>query len=128
MLCKSCHAKGQAAAKKVPVVDFHPSEIVVSNIGRRVERKPGALPVFNKDTGYRDRKGVISCGSCHNPHQWEAGKPKNAPGKNTEGTASNSFLRQKDFTMCSDCHRFDAIFRYKYYHIPRMREPGRGLE
>ncbi|MFH1289066.1 MAG: cytochrome c3 family protein [bacterium] len=128
MLCKSCHAINQRAAGKIPVVDTHPTDIIATNIGRRVEREPGSLPLFDKGNGSRVTSGIISCGSCHNPHQWEAGKPNNAPGENTEGTASNSFLRKKDFTLCADCHRFDTIFRYKYYHIPRMREVGRGLE
>ncbi|MDD5773470.1 MAG: cytochrome c3 family protein [bacterium] len=128
MLCKSCHAPKQCAENKVPVVDMHPADIVVTNIGRRNDREPGSLPMFNKDDGLRAKHGIVSCGSCHNPHQWEAGNPNNAPGENTEGTASNSFLRQKDFTICADCHRFDALFRYKYYHIPRIREIGRGLE
>lgn len=128
MLCRSCHAATKCAAVKIPAVDSHPTDIIATNIGRRVERELGSLPLFNKNDGRRVTSGIVSCGSCHNPHQWAAGKPDNAPGENTEGTASNSFLRQKDFTLCADCHRFDTIFRYKYYHIPRMREVGRGLE
>lgn len=62
--------------------------------------------------------GVITCASCHNPHQWSAAKPAEGPGKNCEGDVRSSFLRvsNSESFLCADCHGRDALFRYKYFH------------
>lgn len=117
-LCRSCHNENGIARNKLPQYFNHPANIMVtSNYKRSAENKAKkSLPIFKLD-GTRNATGVITCATCHNPHQWSSLNPGYGPGKNEEGNSNNSFLRKlSDFTICSDCHGFDGIFRYKYYH------------
>lgn len=127
-LCRSCHSDGKVAAAKQPVKANHPAKVnVVSNPGRHRtgQADSGELPVFSKD-GERTSSGVITCPSCHNPHQWVGGKAEEGPGKPTEGDARTSFLRNSsDFNLCADCHGMDALFRYKYFHGETSRKKYR---
>jgi hypothetical protein len=121
-LCRSCHAKGKVAAAKIPFKATHPANVnVISVIGSRREGG-GYFPVFTPE-GQRTNSGIISCPSCHNPHQWAPLKPEEGPGKNTEGSALNSFLRNvSDSSLCTNCHGLDALFRYKYFHGETSRK------
>jgi hypothetical protein len=75
------------------------------------------IGVYNHD-GLPDATGVITCASCHNPHQWSPRTLAEGPGKNTEGDVNSSFLRltNTESFLCADCHGRDALFRYKYFH------------
>ena len=87
------------------------------------------MPVY-KLTGEKVKAGLITCPSCHDPHNWSAKEKGYGPGKKVEGDNTNSFLRNmSNVALCSDCHGFDGIFRYKYYHGPSSRDksvPMRG--
>ncbi|MBI5417196.1 right-handed parallel beta-helix repeat-containing protein, partial [Candidatus Poribacteria bacterium] len=120
-LCKSCHLKGQMAEKKAITKYSHPT-------GRSIKRVDGTTQYplydsvgnrqFNKKllealkTGkdiekYYNTSGLVTCGTCHNVHQWNYKNKDDRPKSNIEGTGLNSFLRgTKDNTsnFCKDCH------------------------
>ena len=126
-MCLSCHAKGQAAENKVPPKLQHPDHILVWSNKVREKRITGNhlpnIPVFDKN-GKRTHVGLISCLSCHDPHQWQPERNKQGDGKKKEGDAMDSFLRNKntELIICADCHGADAIFRYKYFHGETSRK------
>jgi predicted CXXCH cytochrome family protein len=121
-LCRSCHAVGQVAAAKVPAdgQSRHPGKVTAWSPELRARFNPkgaGGIRVYGVD-GLPAKTGVITCPSCHNPHQWNARTSTEGPGKNTEGDVDTSFLRlaNTESFLCADCHGRDALFRYKYYH------------
>ncbi|MDH3974985.1 MAG: cytochrome c3 family protein [Deltaproteobacteria bacterium] len=127
-LCRSCHFEGKIAKKKIPKNFNHPIEIkVTSNVPRKArsrkkKKKKQPFPVFEID-GKRTKTGIITCPTCHNPHLWSPDNPDYGPGTATEGNSTNSFLRGvSDVAFCSNCHGFDAIFRFKYYHSSTSRK------
>ncbi|MDJ0805891.1 MAG: cytochrome c3 family protein [Gammaproteobacteria bacterium] len=127
-LCMSCHAKGAAAESKIPRKIMRPHGILLwSNKIRTGKLNPRGLPeipVFD-NRGNRASVGRVRCASCHNPHIWDADKPREGMGKNLEGDVTNSFLRNASSSqiVCADCHGVDAIFRYKYFHGETSRRP-----
>ncbi|MBI5416543.1 cytochrome c3 family protein [Candidatus Poribacteria bacterium] len=125
--CFSCHQKGSVGEAKVPEVLFHPPSIMVSTIGRSGKGGDSYWPVYNMD-GDSVGSGMITCPTCHNLHKWKTNENKQGINKNIEGDASNSFLRNKgaSVSLCTDCHESDAIMRYKYYHVERIRLEHRG--
>ena len=127
-LCRSCHATGQTAANKQPVKGTHPADItVISRQGwpRPGEHRGGFFPVYDEE-GKVVNAGTISCPTCHNPHQWRARSNQAGPGHNEEGTVRSSFLRNKSsYSLCTNCHGMDALYRYKYFHGEGSRKPHR---
>ncbi|MBI5206916.1 MAG: cytochrome c3 family protein [Candidatus Firestonebacteria bacterium] len=125
--CYSCHQPGSVGGAKVPEVLFHPPSILVSTVGRSGKGKDSYWPVYNLQ-GDLVGSGMITCPTCHNLHKWQPDIDLPGNYKNIEGDALNSFLRNKgaSFSLCTDCHESDAIMRYKYYHIERIRYPHRG--
>jgi predicted CXXCH cytochrome family protein len=127
-LCRSCHAAGKVAAAKQPLKPGHPSRVnVISNAGRQRQGDTagGHFPVFTPE-GEKTSSGIITCPTCHNPHRWSPLKAEQGPGKNTEGDARSSFLRNtSEFALCADCHGLDALFRYKYFHGESSRKKYR---
>jgi len=126
-MCLSCHSKGKAAENKVPPKLQHPDHVTVWSNNVRKKRLTGNrlpnIPVFD-EKGKSAHVGLISCLSCHDPHQWQPENNKPGSGKNVEGDAMNSFLRNKnsELIICTDCHGADAIFRYKYFHGETSRK------
>lgn len=121
-LCNSCHSKGRIAENKIPLIATHPEERLVNNILRSNRDALDFSPIFDKKTGKEVHVGNISCPSCHNAHQWSPLKKEKGIGKNLEGNATNSFLRNVSYNnICIDCHGLDALFRYKYFHDPEER-------
>ena len=126
-MCLSCHAKGKIAEDKIPLQLRHPDDVSVWSNRVREKRMTNKslpdIPVFD-DKGDRAHIGLITCLSCHDPHQWQPGKYQAGDGKNHEGDAMTSFLRNSDseLIICADCHGADAIFRYKYFHGETSRK------
>jgi len=115
-LCRSCHAAGQMAENKQPLKALHPQKVKVTT------DTEAQSPVFNGE-GEAVRTGMISCPTCHNPHQWSAKQAEQGTGVNREGDARNSFLRNRSGTaVCKNCHGMDALFRYKYFHGKPSRD------
>ncbi|MBI5893745.1 MAG: cytochrome c3 family protein [Deltaproteobacteria bacterium] len=125
MLCRSCHSDNRIAGDKQPVKFIHPSDVVIVSPAAKSKdaKKGGYFPLYSQD-GKKKETGYITCPTCHNPHQWSAIKQDYGPGKNIEGNAVNSFLRNKsESALCTDCHGMDALFRYKNYHGETSRKP-----
>lgn len=125
--CQSCHEVGGVAGNKIPTELHHPHKVTVWSDAVRQQRFPYPIPhtpVFAKD-GERARTGFISCPTCHNPHQWDPRKAVAGSGKNVEGDALTSFLRNADsgHILCGDCHGKDGLFRYKYFHGKSSHQP-----
>ncbi|MHB0986522.1 MAG: cytochrome c3 family protein [Sulfuricella sp.] len=123
-LCRSCHAAGKVAEGKMPFKPNHPAKVTVTSNPawrRGGQEESGYFQVFTKD-GRKSNAGIITCPTCHNPHQWSVGKEEEGPGKNTEGDSRSSFLRNhSEFALCANCHGMDSLFRYKYFHDEASR-------
>ncbi len=119
--CNSCHNPTGYAAHKNPQLAKHPRQVKIWSNKIRQSIYPGKIlpdtQVFDKD-GKRTDFGNITCASCHDPHQWDAGKAVQGSGENIEGDARTSFLRARhsENIVCAECHGNDAIYRYKYFH------------
>ena len=122
-MCNSCHSPQGPAKSKVPPVYLHPREKIVELKAQHKKGMSDYLPLFHGGTGKPVTSGNLSCPSCHNAHQWNPAIPARGSGVNTEGDASNSFLRSPaSFALCRDCHGKDAPFKIKYYHDPARRK------
>jgi predicted CXXCH cytochrome family protein len=122
-MCNSCHSPEGSAKNKVPPVYLHPREKVVKVKTQNQKSLPDYLPLFHGGTGKPVSAGNLSCPSCHNVHQWNPAIPAKGTGVNTEGDASNSFLRPANlFALCRDCHEKDTPYKIKYYHDPARRK------
>lgn len=123
-LCRSCHAADKVAAAKQPLMPNHPPQVTAfSNSATRRDGQAGSdyFPLFTK-AGNKTGVGIVTCATCHNSHQWSAAKAEEGPGKNTEGSNLNSFLRNSsEFSLCINCHGLDSLFRYKYFHSKLSR-------
>jgi predicted CXXCH cytochrome family protein len=120
--CTSCHSDEKVAGEKQPVVGLHPRGIFIGIKPQPFIMKRQPIPPLYNLYGERVKTGNLVCPTCHNLHQWSGRKKEKGPGINTEGNANNSFLRSGvSFGLCPDCHSFDGLFRFKYYHVPRMR-------
>ncbi|MES9970898.1 MAG: cytochrome c3 family protein [Candidatus Thiodiazotropha sp.] len=118
-LCRSCHNKDQIAQAKDPQKAHHPSYVRAwsSELRKSINPDVETIPMFSS-SGYQSEVGFISCPTCHNAHQWQAGKAEIGSGQNEEGDVLSSFLRLQSTErfICADCHGLDSIFRYKYFH------------
>lgn len=120
-LCTSCHVSGGIAGDKRPFISNHPDNILISNILHSDRKAVNYMPIYDKE-GKEIRVGDIACPSCHNVHQWKAGSGRTGPGQNTEGNSTNSFLRNISYNnICVECHGFDALSKFKYFHNENKR-------
>lgn len=121
-MCNSCHSKAGPAQKKVPLIAYHPDNVVIINMQKRMGAEDKYLPLFDKTTAKNTLVGNLSCASCHNAHQWDSRLKSKGTGIETEGSAMNSFLRTSSFhLMCKNCHGPEALFKYLYFHDPTKR-------
>jgi predicted CXXCH cytochrome family protein len=120
-LCTSCHSRGNIAELKIPLIATHPQKRLINNIMRSNRTSLDFAPIYDQQ-GNEVHVGNISCPTCHNAHQWSPLVQRKGSGRNLEGNATNSFLRNVSYdNICIDCHGLDALFRYKYYHNPHER-------
>ncbi len=121
-LCTSCHSRGNIAENRIPSIASHPARRLINNIMRSNRDSIDYAPIYDKNTGKEINIGNISCPTCHNAHQWSPLIREKGSGKNLEGNATNSFLRNVSYNnICIDCHGLDALFRFKYFHDPEER-------
>jgi predicted CXXCH cytochrome family protein len=122
MMCNDCHSEKGAGKTKIPEIDTHPDNMLITNAGRDIKGKIDYFPIFDRFSGNSTSVGNISCPSCHAVHQWDPRFQRKGKGVNIEGTSNNSFLRHQTYNLlCIDCHGLDALFRFKYYHDPEDR-------
>jgi predicted CXXCH cytochrome family protein len=123
MMCNSCHSANGSAKNKIPQISSHPAGQHVTNVGKRDKGDVDYFPLFHKNYGEPATSANISCPSCHNVHQWNAGSNAKGQSVNIEGNATNSFLRARSsIRPCKDCHGPDALIRYKYFHKSDARK------
>jgi len=121
-MCNSCHSKSGVARNKVPPVGDHPQDKLV-NLSEKTQSEEMYLPLFDPLSGEPVIAGNISCASCHDAHQWDPGRTAKGEGVNLEGNATNSFLRTRSpDLMCKDCHGFQALLKFKFFHDPARRK------
>jgi predicted CXXCH cytochrome family protein len=125
-LCRSCHAPEAIGKDKLPQHTSHPRRLITAADDRlrAADDRAAHVPVFGTD-GQPAAAGYITCASCHNPHQWAPGQDQPGFGSNVEGDVLSSFLRNAstERILCTDCHGRDALFRYKYFHWSKSRQP-----
>lgn len=100
-ICLSCHNGKGIAHKKVIGDHSHPIDITPASHGLQT-----TLPLYGQH-GELGQNGVISCLTCHDPHQWSPGKTGDRTGSNDEGNGQNSFLRlaaAPQSVLCGNCH------------------------
>lgn len=134
-MCLNCHQdEKKAIGKDKPIEHYgHPFKDII------LRSDPEKMPLLGEKTEKIDEEtkmGVIACITCHEPHSW---KPIEKQGKkeysvldpkkqeNVEGNVLSSFLRHKGVkgTLCVDCHNFEALPKYKYFHHEdKMRDIG----
>ena len=90
MMCNSCHSGKGPAKDKIPQISSHPQEKLINSAGRDVPGRIDFFPMFHKSYGEPEILGTISCPSCHDVHQWDAGVNATGKGVNIEGDATNS--------------------------------------
>jgi len=121
MMCNYCHSQDGIGKEKIPEIDFHPDNMLITNKGRDTKGTINYFPIYDK-AGAFSNVGNISCPSCHDPHQWNPRAFEIGVGVNVEGSSANSFLRAQTYNLlCIDCHGLDALFRFKFYHDPEER-------
>ena len=118
--CTCCHREDGCAKDRIPKPAGHPP-VAITN--RFSPDQPDYMPIFNEQ-GEPSHTGAISCPTCHDLH---------APAKTpqAEGGASQPqgvFLRNASHKgLCIDCHGFEALWRYLYFHQPhRNPYPASG--
>jgi len=95
--CLSCHHSSRSG-QKVPEAWIHPQHL-------------GTLRPDER-TGKLERE-IVRCSTCHDPHQ---GPSERNPGAPVDFLAGSS--REQ---VCADCHREDALSKYRYFHDRRRR-------
>ncbi|MDH5571359.1 MAG: cytochrome c3 family protein [Gammaproteobacteria bacterium] len=118
--CRSCHDDKKVAINKNPLLAKHPDTINIwsPELREMIRNHPVPdTPAYDK-SGRKTDFGMLTCASCHNPHQWDAASKQKLSGINEEGDAKTSFLRADKTAaiVCIDCHGEDALYRYKYFH------------
>ncbi|MDD5773012.1 MAG: cytochrome c3 family protein [bacterium] len=110
-MCLSCHTKGKNGEKK-PVGEYrHSTNIAIEE----TNRKETSLPLYDKlgkiirvAPKTINKEGFVTCGSCHNVHQWDPLDSSKGSVENQEGGSNNSFLRmvynKKEYKFCGECH------------------------
>ena len=104
-LCVDCHRQDGIAENKTIGTYSHPVQVNLKKTGLHTR-----LPLFSSSGERDDKRGLVDCATCHNPHQWDPGNASARSGMNpkTDGDSSNSFLRKKasgKATLCIDCHK-----------------------
>ncbi len=142
ILCTACHAPGKIAGQKLPLRALHPQNIFtllkepvftpavqalpyydypigqgqlrISTSSIKAGVKP-RFPVYTPD-GQIKQTGDITCPTCHNPHQLRS-ENMGAVTSTVKNEFKRNFLRKQVQTnLCTDCHKYEAIYKFAYYH------------
>jgi predicted CXXCH cytochrome family protein len=114
-LCTGCHHTAGAAKTKLIGGNNHPVDVTLQklNVPGSDDQIDTELPLYGDD-GKRIASGKMVCLTCHEPHTWDAKQShtdRNYTLQNTEGDATNSFLREPNFPssdLCKSCHPAEA--------------------
>ena len=100
-LCMGCHNENGISKKKIIIGTSH-----ILNISPAGKGLKTTLPLF-QNNGKISKKGVMTCSTCHNPHQWSPIKSKSGTDVSIEGRPANYFLRIEaapTSDLCINCH------------------------
>ncbi len=125
-LCLSCHSKGRVAENKQVGEHTHPVGNPMSRLGSAVD-----LPGYTDGvSSVGDKQGVVTCASCHNPHQWDPTDPNKGSKPGDPSNASNRFLRIRnsgtDAPLCRTCHKDKGGIRGTKHDAANMKEVASG--
>lgn len=102
-ICFSCHSEDNVAAKFRLVKHQHPFDV-----SHPKKEDNMILPLFDT-LGSRKAGRVLTCATCHNPHQWDPNSDRGEIEKEKRGDRTNSFLRKPAPQICVECHRDKAM-------------------
>lgn len=145
-ICASCHSAKGIANKSIPEAGLHfnrmhiiqkevesfkknPTypyfkytfDVIRKRLGILEIYQTGANPKFPlyNPQGKAVNTGNIVCPTCHDIHKWSADEDKDK----SISDFSSSFLRADVASgLCSDCHGYDAIYLFAYYHKKRTEK------
>ncbi|MBU0945737.1 MAG: cytochrome c3 family protein [Proteobacteria bacterium] len=100
-VCLACHNSEGTAGTKVLGKRSHPVDVDPKRLGLKT-----TLPLYDKK-GKKGETGMVTCLTCHNPHQWDPTKERVEHFAGLEGDGKNSFLRLQSASapiLCANCH------------------------
>jgi hypothetical protein len=113
-LCTGCHSEENSAGSKVPKHGLHPSGLALVKESKNPLYEQ--FPLYTS-SGELSPEGNIVCSTCHNPHQWDSSVSGKGSGRDSEGSAKNSFLRSEvPQRLCATCHGEEGLFKFLYFH------------
>jgi predicted CXXCH cytochrome family protein len=121
-LCTGCHS-AQSPDVHTPERIVHPALLLWN---RTAPGEPGYLPVLSAEGTVRPG-GFIACLTCHNPHgrrdvlcdDEDADGGQLSPAARQ---AARPMVRPYDApNLCSTCHGFEGLWRYRYFHDEQKR-------
>lgn len=126
--CLSCH-KDKSIAEKFQVGHFtHPVGKPLSALPEPVDL-PGYTQAGVKST--HEKTGLVTCASCHDPHQWDPRDRTITSEPGDEGNAANSFLRLANDTgsvLCLECHKDKPIIKGSKHDMAIMAPEDKNIE
>ncbi len=134
-LCMSCHAKGRMAEKDFLIggythpVDINPFEKTVNGtILRKVRAVKGELklPLYNQH-GIKDPNGVMTCATCHNPHDRRKGDEKELVPVAPKKVGTTPFLRENSPAICAECHRNKFDIAYTKHNLAKAAPEAKNI-
>ncbi|UCE72155.1 MAG: cytochrome c3 family protein [Nitrospiraceae bacterium] len=129
LLCLSCHHEGDIAEKAIPKDYRHPLYVnpfehakgengtVLTVITASEDRL--SLPLYDK-YGMQDKKGKITCTTCHDPHRWRADSTEGEIRKEIKGDHRTSFLRLPSPDVCMECHGHKDTVRNSKHDLAKV--------
>ncbi len=123
-LCFSCHNEKGIARKKVHHGYSHPMNIRPAGTGTRVR----GLPLFDKKGKFRPN-GLITCPTCHDPHQWRPPAERTQSGRRAgkSHVAFTSFLRRQSPDICRACHVEKFFIKGSKHDLGRVAPGSRNI-
>ncbi|MBA4369912.1 MAG: hypothetical protein C0403_19970 [Desulfobacterium sp.] len=110
-------------------VDINPFEKKENGtILRKVDAERGRLnlPLFNRH-GIKDRNGVMTCATCHNPHSRRKSDVKEALSIGAKKGSTTPFLRENAPAICAECHRNKFDIAYTKHNLAKVAPEERNV-
>ncbi len=111
-ICMSCHGKGKLHEKDYLSGYSHPVDVdpfekqdeenILNTVG--ITRNKLRLPLYNR-FGVQDKKGVMTCATCHNPHKARIDKKTGKERVGAKKGETIPFLRKQSPDICKECHQ-----------------------
>jgi predicted CXXCH cytochrome family protein len=126
MVCVSCHRQRGVAHEKLVGKNSHP--VNISPARRKIQT---TLPLYAKEEIERLENGLLTCMTCHNPHQWDPLEDSIRKSTTKEGNAGNSFLRlsaSPSPVLCADCHRTKGFIEKTEHDMVVMAPESKNIK